>query len=164
MTIWASGKNQNSGDGGGGTLIDSVYAERNDVVVSSNPVPYPAQPTQSGGVLVLTAPPITPISASSKLHVSGNVYVTGTVAAAVVASIFRDAEGAPIVSMGSVIFGSTTRVTIPIFREILAGGTSAMVFKLYIGVNLGTITLNGIGGVLEWGGALKAVLSVKEIK
>lgn len=107
---------------------------------------------------------ITPKFATSKLIVEAVVHCAHSVVTSIAAALFQDAA-ANAIAADSVFQGTGTgRVVIPLSVSVIAGGTTAITFKLRAGGgNAGTFTLNGTAGGRIYGGTIGSYLKVTEV-
>ena len=79
-----------------------------------------------------------------------------------VAALFQDATANALacsLSYGAAVIGGT----IVLKHRMAAGTTSATTFKVRVGVNSGTATVNGVSGTRWYGGVLMSSITITEI-
>jgi hypothetical protein len=106
----------------------------------------------------------TPKSATSKLVVDVLIPFAVSATANVVAALFRDstanAIAAEVITMNSSGYRSQVRLR----AIVTASSTSETTFKVRMGLDSGTLTVNGSAGARLWGGVAQAGITITEIK
>ena len=107
---------------------------------------------------------ITPTSATSKLLIQVNVFVSSSVITFITAALFQDSTANALA--GSSFYGSvaTGTVIIPFNYFMTSGTTSSTTFTVRCGSNnASTLTLNGSSGTQELGGVASSSITITEI-
>lgn len=106
----------------------------------------------------------TPKSATSKLVVDALIPFSTSATANVVAALFRDSDAGAIAADVFTTAGAGYRGHIRLRAVVTAGSTSETTFKVRMGLDSGTLTVNGTAGARLWGGIAQAGITVTEIK
>jgi len=106
-----------------------------------------------------------PSHANNVIHIKGKLYVSiATAAAEICAALFVDA-GADAVAVGASLATKVAGIhVIPIDYRMKAGGTSEKIFYVIVGApsGSGAVTVDGVGGVRRYGGAIMSTLELTE--
>lgn len=148
---------------GHGTVAQVVADTELTLVTSATTMPFDDTiPQNTEGVEVLSVA-ITPINASSTLEIDVSTQVGSSTTTTVTAALFVDSTADAINAMGESVDATTIR-TIKYIHRVTAGSTSARTYKVRVGGNAGTVSLNGINGASRrYGGVCTSTLTVREI-
>lgn len=106
---------------------------------------------------------ITPASATSKLQITVLVSASGSVATAnTIVALFQDSTASALAAtttnpIAAGVIGITTLIYI-----MTSGTTSATTFKVRVGQNTGTTTINGRSGARDFGGVCVTGIIIRE--
>lgn len=149
-------------------IIQNEYIETVALVEITTTTPADdSKPTSSEGGLVLTAPDVTPISATDIIDIEAVVYVGQ---ASAFANVFTAAvfDGTTCKGMARVPVDSAWNYgpqVIHLHTQYAGGDTSAHTITLRVGADAaGTVDINGVSGARIGGGACVTSLNVKIIK
>lgn len=120
-------------------------------------------PQNNEGTELLTQA-ITPKSASSILEITFEIpYSCNTSGTTQAAALFQDSTASALgVTWGSL--GTNAGINVlRLTHRMVAGTTSSTTFKVRVGTNAGTLTINGQAGSRQFGGILAARLIIHEI-
>ena len=148
---------------GHGTVAQVVADTELTLVTSATTMPFDDTiPQNTEGVEVLSVA-ITPINASSTLEIEVSTQVGSSTTTTVTAALFVDTTANALNAMGESVDATTIR-TIKYIHRVTAGSTSARTYKVRVGGNAGTVSLNGINGASRrYGGVCTSTLTVREI-
>ena len=148
---------------GHGTVAQVVADTELTLVTSATTMPFDDTiPQNTEGVEVLSVA-ITPINASSTLEIEVSTQVGSSTTTTVTAALFVDTTANALNAMGESVDATTIR-TIKYIHRVTAGSTSARTYKVRVGANAGTVSLNGINGASRrYGGVCTSTLTVREI-
>ena len=148
---------------GHGTVAQVVADTELTLVTSATTMPFDDTiPQNTEGVEVLSVA-ITPINASSTLEIEVSTQVGSSTTTTVTAALFVDTTADALNAMGESVDATTIR-TIKYIHRVTAGSTSARTYKVRVGGNAGTVSLNGINGASRrYGGVCTSTLTVREI-
>ena len=121
-------------------------------------------PQNTEGIEFMTLA-ITPKSATNKLVIEIEAYVSSSVAAnRVVGALFQDSVASALKVSEVNVPAATASVMLTLRHEMVAGTTSAITFKFRAGSTSGTTGFNGYGGVRVFGAAPKSSIIIREYK
>jgi len=151
----------NSPGGGGGALVQSVYAQNNTwdntgtAIPIDNTIPQNTEGKEAATVTITptNASNIIEIAAHVNLVAGGNQYLT-------IALFVGTSANAIAVSYTFQTNGNTAELNI--LHRVVAGSTSARTYKLRFGANSGTVYINGGAGSALYGGVSYTTLVPKE--
>lgn len=164
-----TGANSNSfwrGNGTWGTLVATVQStstSSSSVFTTTATIPNDNTiPQNTEGSLFLSAT-ITPTSATNVLQVDALFSCSGSAAnKQVVAALFDGGTNA-VKATAVNISGKNSQIQVTLLHSEVAGTTSPITFTLRVGVTGGTLTVNGIAGVGQFGGVSNSILRVAEL-
>ncbi len=108
---------------------------------------------------------ITPKSATNKLNIKAEIQCSFTVAADIVAALFRDSTADAITATAIFQSSPNGRTRLRLSASVTAGSTSATTFKVRAGGSVaGTITVNGSAGARLFGGINLSSITITEVK
>ena len=153
-----------------GRILQVVHSKTNEFISSDQVILWDDTiPQQSEGVEVLTLE-ITPANESNLLLIEAavNAVERSNTADHVILALFKDSEPDAIATAVEEVNGGRDgnggcSTTIPFKHIMVADTTSQITFKLRIGLNHGTIDINGGAGSRKLGGALYSTLTIMEI-
>ena len=119
-------------------------------------------PQKTEGTEILTLA-ITPTSASNKLFFSIVFYGACSEGAVLTPCLFQDSTAAALAATSKYTDQGTATQTISLNHFMTAGTTSATTFKVRVGVNAGTLTLNGYSEGRKLGGVAASSMTIMEI-
>lgn len=150
-----------------GEIVQSVRTDDGEVATGSTIIPVDdtiPQSTEGDEYITVT---ITPKNATNKLIIEAQLFLyhTGT-NARVVMALFKDSETDARTAVykrtdtGGNVFPSPQNIC----YEMVAGGTSAITFKIRAGGSIaGTTTFNGNAGARRLGGVMNSFIQVTEV-
>lgn len=122
-------------------------------------------PQNTEGVEVATVT-ITPTDPLSKLIITGSVsasHSTGGHGGCL--ALFKNTDLSAIAAAPFPLADNAVMVTGNILHEMEAGGITPITFRLRAGSDAaGTLTINGVGGAQRYGGVVKSIINVIEVK
>ena len=136
-----------------GGIVQTAYASSTTTQTITTGIPLDSTPplnTEGDQVFSLT---ITPKSATSILHITGNIAGSANAAIRGIVTVFKDSDAVPLVVNMVYIGGGNWEVNIPIMYRMVAGTTSPITFKLRAGPTSNTFYVNGDPST-EFGGGL----------
>ena len=152
------------GGGGGSVLVQRVISESGAVATGTTLIPLDDTiPQNTEGNQYLSVA-ITPTDAANILYIDVTFFGVHSVAAWITAALFQDSVANALACMTA--FSTTAGGGSPIhFRhKMVAGGTSAITFKVRAGGHTaGTTTFNGNAGARAFGGVLASSITVSEL-
>jgi hypothetical protein len=135
--------------------------------VLSNAATIPADdtiPQSTEGTEAMTLS-ITPKAATNKLKITVNLYVVGSVTSSVcIGALFRDSGVNALVTNQIFVGLSGNGGGLTIIYYDTANTTTQTTYKVRIGCNSGTITMNGTGGARRFGGTAGSSITIEEIQ
>ena len=147
-----------------GAFVQSVYVESGAHSTGTTIFPHDnTTPQNTEGDLYLTAPAITPKSTSNYLVLEAVLHGSVGLAAWLGAGIFRDSVTDAVVSTDIYINVNGGGGLLILRKRFLAPSTSAIVFKVRMGMEIaGTTTFNGAGIGAVHSGKLASSLRITE--
>lgn len=118
-------------------------------------------PQSSEGAQLFTAT-ITPKSATNILELDVLIPVTNGVAGTQVVALFQDATAGALAAT-DVTLSAGFAGALVLRHRMVAGTTSATTFKVRVGCNNGTLTINGASGARVFGGVSAARFVIHEL-
>lgn len=108
---------------------------------------------------------ITPKSATNILVIRAIVFAANNGAVRSIASaLFKNSDANALATTVGGVSTADQPMTIPLEHRIVAGGTSAITFRIRIGANTsGTTTFNGASGANRFGTATKSSIIITEL-
>lgn len=143
-------------------LLQLVSTNRTDLVTCATAIPTAdtvPQNTEGDEVYTLT---ITPKSASSKLVITFNSFVSAATDAFANVALFQDSTAGALSASSSKIASSGYTVPLTLRHVMTSGTTSSTTFKIRVGGS-STIYVNGSGASRLFNGIANASFSVEEI-
>ena len=120
-------------------------------------------PQNDEGTEILTVT-ITPAAATNRLIISAIVHhAINNQSSVAVMALFKDSVVDALAAVSRQGEGQN-RGALTMFHEVVAGGTSAITFKLRVGTTGSTMTINGQGGDRKFGGVQISGIWVEEIR
>ena len=139
------------------TSADGAVATGTTLIPGDDTIP---QNTEGDEYLSVT---ITPKSATNLLIVSLETNFAHAVLGTISVALFKNAAADAIAVFGLTGEAADRRSVISLTHALVAGGTSAITFKVRAGgSNAGTITLNGTSGARKYGGKSASHITVTE--
>ena len=149
--------------GAGGAVVQVKNVQRGDSITGTAQIAADDTiPQQSEGTEILTLE-ITPTSASNKLLIEIIVFGSSSATAVLTPCLFQDSTAAAISAVTKYTEEGTGTATISLNHYMTAGTTSATTFKVRVGVNAGTFTLNGYSGTRKLGGVASSSMTISEV-
>lgn len=147
---------------GASNLVQRAYASLATVQTGTTTIPEDDTiPQNTEGTEFLTLA-ITPTSATNRLRIRAHFYAALSTSVPAVMALFQDTTANALAVEAHVL--ATSPRSMILDHEMVAGTTSATTFKIRIGrTSAGMITINGIGGVRYYGGALISSITIDEI-
>lgn len=135
--------------------VNAAYSSINAVIAKNDTLP-----TNTSGTEILSQA-ITPSASSNKVLVTFSAWATASTLIFPVAIILR---GSTVIQ--AVAGHLSTQERVIFTTQILdsPSTTDSTTYSVRIGVDTGTIYINGSGSAREYGGASRATLTVQEIK
>ena len=149
-----------------GNGVGFVYTNMTSVIAHTASIPIDDTiPQSSEGTNVMSLA-ITPSSATSVLEIVAEVpFENSTASQTQVIALFQDATAnALAANWHGMDQNADADGVIYLTHRMVAGTTSATVFKINVGTTSGTMTINGSGGNRRFGGTMAARFSIREIK
>lgn len=150
-------------DGGESVVVQTVITETGAVATGTTLIPLDDTiPQNTEGNEYMTVS-ITPTDAANILYIDVTIMVIHSVAAWISAALFQDAVANALAAITG--FSTTAGGGVPLhFRhKMVAGGTSAITFKVRAGGHTaGTTTFNGNAGARVFGGVMASSITVQE--
>lgn len=152
-----------SGSGGGGVVLQSLFASDNTYATLATTIPADNTiPTNTEGTQILTLA-ITASNAANRIHIhaegcfgcGGGDY--GTLA------LFKDSGGNALAAREANGPAGNQAVAITLDFEETAGDTSAHTYKLRFGGNGGSWFSNGVSGLQLYNGKWQTTLTISEL-
>ena len=150
-----------------GDVVQVVNTSTGAVATGTTTIPLDDTiPQQTEGDLYLTAPAITPTSASNFLRIDVTLVAANSAAAYyMIAALFQDATANALKTAVHTLGAANYPATITFSHYMVAGTTSATTFKVRAGAHTaGTTTFNGAAGGRYFGGTMASSITVTEIK
>lgn len=150
---------------GTGSVLQVAYAETRSYLTDATTIPHDDTIPQSNeGYEILTCS-ITPKSSTSKLLIQVVVPVsepsnTGDYGCL---ALFRDSGTDAIACMSMVLYTSLASVPTTLNVQVNSGSTAATTFKVRVGNNAGSISINGDNGARKYGGVQVSSITITEI-
>ena len=119
-------------------------------------------PQNNEGTEVLTLA-ITPTSATNKLLIQIVLYGSSSADHVMTPALFQDSTAGALAAVTAYQPTGTGTQTLPLNHFMTAGTTSATTFKVRVGINSGTFTLNGYSGTRKVGGVAASSMTITEI-
>ncbi len=146
-----------------GSLIQSVYAEYTANANITSVMPCDDTTPQNTEGMEILSLAITPTSPTSILRLRLNGY--GTAGQTCGAAIFKDSDANAIAASAFYAAGGGQVSAIGLEKNLTAGGTSAITFKVRVGPSTaGTLRLNGITSGRFFNGLSATTLVIEELK
>lgn len=146
-------------------FIQRVYAENTAATTHTTAIPYddsiPQQSTEGESVLSVS---ITPTSATNRLIINVSVPIGNSANDRVTGALFQDSAENALMARAVYIASGNQIETITFTYEMAAGTTSSTTFKVHVGGNTGTVTLNGVSGSRIFGGVSRATIQIFEVR
>jgi len=160
----------------GSKILGSAYAENGEMggesgttITTLTPLDDTI-PQYSEGVAILTSPIYTVKSSTSKIHVLAVVNGSiGTVASFSIHTHRSDNGGSYSANAEDATFTAcmvnTANVTNTLSYSVASPGVNTTIqYKVVVGVNSGTLTINGISGARYFGGKYLSSILIQEIE
>ncbi len=153
--------------GAGGKVLQRAYVESGALITaSSNSIPEDDTiPQNTEGTEVMTLA-ITPVSATSKLHIFANMFGSHTASSRTGIALFVDTTSNALSFTDSANGGATTMMNTYLQHVLTSGSTSARTYKIRMGgmQNSGTLSFNGQAGGRMFGTVPKSSIIIMEIE
>ncbi len=149
-----------------GTVVQVVNTQTSAVDTTTNAIPIDDTIPQQGGSEgkeIMTAT-ITPKSATNKLKITVLAWQNTSIAATVGLALFQDSTANALAATSVTNSSSAHYDVVSLVHYMTAGTTSATTFKVRIGTDGGTLTLNGTGGARRFGGVASSSITIEEIQ
>lgn len=156
---------------GAPTVRAGNFAYTSDTAVSTTSTAIPHDdtvPQSTEGAEILTVN-YTPASDSSTLLIEGIVYCANTLASTsptrhhITAALFKDSDTSALESSVQTVITANKLIALPIRHSMTSGTTNQITFKLRVGSDSGTVTINGASGSRLFGGKLTSTLLIREV-
>jgi len=146
-----------------GSVVQVLNVQRADSITGTSQIAADDTiPQKTEGTEILTLA-ITPTSASNKLFFSIVFYGACSAGAVLTPCLFQDSTAAALAATSKYTDQGTATQTISLNHFMTAGTTSATTFKVRVGVNAGTLTLNGYSEGRKLGGVAASSMTIMEI-
>lgn len=147
-----------------GSIVQAVMTTYNAAAAGSTAIPEDDTiPQITEGDEFMTQA-ITPKAATNILIVEAKVFGAYSVAAQIVAALFRDA-GANAIAVGVQYQNTANGMnSIIVTAKVVAGSTAATTFKIRAGGSAGTFTFNGFASGRKYGDVAKSSIKIIEYK
>lgn len=146
-------------------VIQTVSGTFTGVTTTTSQIPvdnsYPQLGTEGMEVIRVD---ITPTDASNKLHFWFTGFGGKNGSGFLSTALFQAATANAIKAKTEYVATANVTGDLTLHHVMDAGGTSEITFKIQVGPNSGTATINGYGGAEKFGGAAECVLVVEERK
>lgn len=109
---------------------------------------------------------ITPKSATNKLVIEANLYVSlSTTSADIIAALFQDSTTDALSAIEAYVGANVSPAPLKIVHTMTAGTTSSTTFRIRVGGNTAsTVTFNGASGSRRFGAIPKSSIVITEYK
>lgn len=108
---------------------------------------------------------ITPKSATNRLSIEVTVYISHSVAAYMIGTLFQDTTANALAAAEEYIDAATGSVMLKMTHDMAAASVASTTFRVRCGAsNAGTTTFNGTGGVRVFGAITKSSIKITEYK
>jgi hypothetical protein len=149
--------------GGGKVLqvvenLDGAYATTTAIIPADNTTP---QKTEGAEFYTLA---ITPVSATSKLYIESNVFISGNAGAIISCAIFKDSDANAIASgYSNIANGEADGLRVKF--SVSSTSTTTRTYKLRVGGHTSlTTSLNGPLSGARFNGTMKSGLIITEVE
>lgn len=149
--------------GSSGKVAQIVNTQTGAVATGTTVVPIDDTIPQNGEGDQYMSLSITPTSATNKLRIEVMAFLSPSVQAWIIMSLFQDTTANALATMAEFIDTGTAASIISLSHYMTAGTTSATTFKVRAGMDrAGTTTFNGGSGLRKWGGVLASSITITE--
>jgi len=146
----------------GGKVLQIVNFQTGAMISGSTILPYDDTiPQNTEGFEVMTLA-ITPTSATSKLRIEFLGCAQNNLNASITCAIFQDTAAGALAATGLQVPATSSTDSPSLTHTMTSGTTSATTFKLRMGSNTGTLTLNGYTASRRLGGVAASSLTITE--
>lgn len=150
-----------------GTSLKVVQVQRTqDAAVATGTTTIPLDdtvPQNTEGDQYITVA-ITPKNASSVLVIEANLMVSPSANVHVIGALFKDSDAAALAACAIFPGASGAADMLKLKHTMTAGGTSAITFKVRLGLSsAGTLTFNGASSARLFGAVAASTLTVTEV-
>ena len=140
-------------------VTDSAVATGTTQMPRDNTIP---QNTEGDQYMSLA---ITPTHASNKLLIQVVVQCTSTIVGTLQAALFKDSTAGALAATQAKSADSAAEMPLVLNHYMTTGGTSAITFKVRLGVNgSNTTTFNGAASAGYYGGVSSSSITISEIR
>jgi hypothetical protein len=151
---------------GGGKVLQSVSVLSSALVTASS-TDFPEDdtiPQNTEGTEVMTLA-ITPVSATSKLHIFVNAFGSHTGSTRTGIALFVDSTAGALAFSDSANAGATTMMNSSLNHVVTSASTDARTYKVRMaGMATGTLSFNGQSGARKFGGVASSSIIIMEIE
>lgn len=147
-----------------GSVIQVVHTQTGSVATGTTTIPNDdtiPQNTEGDQYMTLA---ITPNNASNFLQIEVVIYGGNSGNALNTIALFQDSTANALAAVGYVTASSTAPHIGKLSYRMTAGTTSSTTFKIRVGGESGTFTLNGASGGRKYGGVACSSMTIMEIK
>ena len=149
--------------GAGGAVVQVKNVQRADSLTGTSGIAADDTiPQQNEGTEVLTLE-FTPTSASNKLLIQIIILGSSSHTAVLTPCLFQDSTAGALAAVTKYKEEGTGTQSMSLNHYMAAGTTSATTFKVRVGVNAGTFTLNGYSGARKLGGVASSSMTISEV-
>jgi hypothetical protein len=147
-----------------GSTVQVVNVTDHTLSTTTSNIPQDATTPQNSEGLELFTLAITPTSASNKLIITADVNLAnnGAIITRIVA-LFQDSTASALAVTGTASDTTNGPTAIHLSHYMTAGTTSSTTFKIRVGGNTGTTSVNGSGGTIVWNTSCSQ-MTITEIK
>lgn len=147
-----------------GGLVQRVHAHTGAVATGTTTLLHDdSVPQNTEGDEYMTLA-ITPTNASNVLFIEAQAVVSSTAGTTEMCmALFQDTTAGALSAVGQLQDLATYEKILTLRHKMAAGTTSATTFKIRIGCNTGTNTLNGQSGARRYGGVNNSYITITEI-
>ena len=151
-------------DAAAGGLVQRVHVHTGAVATGTTTLAHDdsiPQKTEGDEYMTLA---ITPTNASNVLFIEAQAVVSSTAGTTEMCmALFQDTTAGALSAVGQLQDLATYEKILTLRHKMAAGTTSATTFKIRIGCNTGTNTLNGQSGARRYGGVNNSYITITEI-
>jgi len=153
----------NTPAGGGGVLVQSIYAQSVTHDTLSTHIPADDTiPQNTEGTQILTVT-ITPTSASNRVRIHFSGYFAGDNSDYLTVALFQDSGAGAIAAVCDHSGGANRSQVVPLVFEHVPATTSAVTYKIRAGGHAATFYTNGISTTRLFGGVALITLTATEL-
>lgn len=145
-------------------VVQRVNTQTGAVATGTTQIPFDDTIPQNTEGTQFMSLAITPKSASNKLHIKVEIFLTSSLANWLIVALFQDTIANALAATAGHNPTNTAGRIMTLEHEMVAGTTSSITFKVRAGTDgVATISFNGQSGGRIFGGVMASSITIEEI-